>query len=255
VPEPSGLVRSRTHPGVLWTHGDSGNPAELFAVSERGRLLGRVDVRGAGAADWEDLAADDAGHLWIADTGNNSNTRRDLVVYRVPEPDPKDGGVDVDSTVRYAYPDQDGFPPPARSFDAEALFWADGTLWLLTKHRDDLRTTLYRFPATEGRVVLERIEDFEVGGDPDRHGGRVTGADLDPSGRRLAVLTYHAIFVFERPDDGRHWLSRPLRRIDLDQDVTDQCEGIAWDGDALLVANEDRALFRVVDPLHSARFP
>ncbi len=79
----------------------------------------------------------------------------------------------------------------------------------------------------------------------------MTGADLSSDGRRLAVLTYHAIFVFERPpgEAPSQWLSGASHRIGLVQPITQQCEAIAWDGDQLLVTNEGRAVMRLATPL------
>ena len=31
--------------------------------------------------DWEDLTQDDKGYIYIADTGNNNNKRRELDIY------------------------------------------------------------------------------------------------------------------------------------------------------------------------------
>src|SRR5688500_11577539 len=39
IPESSGVVASRKHPGVFWTHSDSGNGPAIFAVSRDGTLL------------------------------------------------------------------------------------------------------------------------------------------------------------------------------------------------------------------------
>lgn len=257
VDESSGLEASVRWPGVYWTLNDSGDQPRLFAVTGEGRLLRSVPVEGATNVDWEDLTQDEAGHLWIADTGNNGNRRQDLTLYRVPEPDPGgSGAVRVDRVIHVRYPEQRLFPDPAaRNFDAESLFWADGTLWLLTKHRSDLQTTLYRVPALEGSVALERVSTFDLGGDPDNHGGSATSADLDASGRWLALLTYHALFVFERPADGRQWLGQVVHRVDFDQRVTRQCEGVVWDAGEVVFTNEAGQVFRVTDPLSAARFP
>lgn len=257
VSESSGLVQSRAWPGVFWTHNDSGDGSRIFAVRRDGSLVREVLVEGASAIDWEDIAAGEAGRLWVADTGNNGNDRRDLTVYGLPEPDPAGtGAVRADRVIHVSYPDQHAFPDrQARNFDAESLFWADGTLWLLTKHRSDLKTTLYRFPSLDGDVVLERVQDFELGGDPNHYGGSATGADLDPTGRTLALLTYHALFLFDRPADGRSWLTGPVHRVDFDQSVLRQCEGVAWDGDDVVLTNEEGRLFRLVDPRRLTRFP
>lgn len=269
--EPSGLAASVAQPGVFWTHNDSGDGPVLYATTVDGRLLGRYVVEGASAVDWEAITVDDRGHLYIGDIGNNGNDRRDLVVHRVPEPTidraadrPASGTLRADRALRFYYPEQQAFPPEARNFDAEALFWAphpdtgEGTLYLLTKHRGDLRTVLYRFDRLDAEPQpLVARGSFEVGGDPDRYGGMVTGADLSPDGRHLAVLTYHALFIFARPAEGDDWLAHLANRVDLDQDVTVQAEAVAWHGAAVVFTNEQGAIFRVDDPLapRSERFP
>src|SRR4051794_18469518 len=75
VAECSALVASRRHPGVFWSICDSGNPAELYALTREGKLLAKYTVD-ATNVDWEDLAADDDGHLYIAETGNNEHRHR-----------------------------------------------------------------------------------------------------------------------------------------------------------------------------------
>lgn len=275
--EPSGLAASRSSPGVFWTHNDSGAGAVLYAVTADGRLLARYRIDGAAATDWEAITVGDDGFVYIGDIGNNGNARRDLTVYRVAEPvvaretaagsRPVEGILTVDRAIRFHYPEQRDYPPAARNFDAEALFWAPhpdtghGTLYLLTKHRGDRATVLYRFDALatpeSGSLALTARGAFTVGGDPDRYGGMVTDADATADGRLLAVLTYHALFVFERPAEGDAYLTLPRNRIDLDQDVTVQAEAVAWDGDTIVFTNEQGSIFRVDEPLapRSGRYP
>ena len=110
-----------------------------------------------------------------------------------------------------------------------------------------MSTTLYDNPNSGIRQTLpaQKLGVFDVGGDPDNFGGRVTGADdFSADGQYLAVLTYHAIFIFERPAQGMNFLANLKSRIALNQDICDQVEGIAWNGDALLFNNEDAEVFR-----------
>jgi len=270
IDESSGLTASRRYPGVFWTHNDSGDVPRLFAVDGRGRLRGVFAVEGASHVDWEAITADLSGNLYIADCGNNANARRDLTVYRLPEPTldgtggVSEGRVEVDRRVRFRYAAQRAFPDPdERNFDAEAVFWAphpdtgEGTLYLLTKHRSDTRTVLYRFDslAGEGVIDLHRVAEFDVGGDETPLGGRVTGADATPGGERLAVLTYHGLFVFRRPPTGDDYFTEPVTRIDFDPAVTKQTEAVAWHGDALLFSNEQGALFSIEEPEVQRHFP
>ncbi|MGK0361823.1 MAG: hypothetical protein ACI9U2_004141, partial [Bradymonadia bacterium] len=252
------LVASRRSPGILWTLNDSGGHPEIYAVREDGSLVGVVGVRGAQNVDWEAMTLDGAGNLWIGDIGNNGNRRRDLGLYVLPEPPPRDGVATVARFVPIEYPEQSEFPPEARNFDAEALF-ADGeTIYLLTKHRSNTNTVLYRLPpatppdeldAPDAPRAMERLAEFDVRGDPDEHGGMVTDAALSADGAHLAVLTYHSIFLFARPRQPGQWFELLVREVPLTPNRYRQCEGITWRGADLLITNEDGQIFTIQAPL------
>lgn len=243
---------SRTHAGVLWTHNDSGDAPRIFALDRRGQLLAEFPIEGASNVDWEDIAIDDAQHLYLGDTGNNASDRRDLVVYRIREPDPAapPGPVRVERALRFRYADQIAFPDPERDVDSEAMLWWDGALYLFTKHRSDTCSKLYRLPdePSEGERALEPLAVLELGGEPSSLAGNTSAADLSADGRYVALLTYPMLFVYERT--GPHPLpSGPVARIALDRRRTRQVEAIAWDGEALVIGNEQRQLFRIPTPL------
>ena len=259
IDESSGLAASRRHPDIFWTHNDSGGEPVLYATTATGKVVARTRVAGVENKDWEDVAIDDAGNLYIGDMGNNRNNRDDLAVYVIAEPDPALPSTTshVDRVIRFHYAEQRDAADPPDNFDAESLFWTQGRLYLLTKHRDDTRTVLYRFPVETGdeSVALEKVGEFDLGGDPDEYGGMATGADVTVDGERLVVLSYHAIFVFERPGDSDNYLRRLTKRIELDNDVTGQVEAVAWDGDAILFSNEDGELHRIADWRERGRYP
>ena len=73
------------HDSVLWSLNDSGNDPVLFGLSESGELLAKVTVLNSRNTDWESLAQDED-YLYIADTGNNLNSRSEFSIYRVPIP-------------------------------------------------------------------------------------------------------------------------------------------------------------------------
>lgn len=196
VEETSGLAESRSRPGVFWTHNDSGGDPVLYAVDAGGRLLGRVTVTGAAAVDWEDVAAGPcpAGNcLYIADTGNNDADRRELQVYRVPEPAVGAAATAPAERFILRYPDQPR--------DSEALFvLPDGTPYLVTKGRRN-PVELFRVPGplrNGARVVLQRVSGLSST-EPGRI-NQVTGAAATPDGERVAVRTYTGLYVFRTAD-------------------------------------------------------
>lgn len=196
IGESSGVAFSHADPGFVWTHNDSGGEARLYAVGPAGELVGTVDVRGATNRDWEDIAAGpcDAGWcLYVGDIGDNLGARREVVIYRLPEPDPASGRSGRADAFPVRYPDG------AR--DAEALFATpDSALYVISKGRNS-DIALYRYPPPlrEGEtVVLERVVTIAAG--EAELGGQVTGAGASPDGQWVAVRTYAALSLYRAAD-------------------------------------------------------
>jgi hypothetical protein len=204
--ESSGVVVSRTHPGLLWTHNDSGDEAFLYATDLEGHDRGRVRIPGVVPIDAEDLAdgpcpASRDRCLYLADTGDNGEARAWVALYAVPEPDPPAGPTDVER--RSAAPSELRFRYPDRPHDVEAVFvTASGTAYLVTKGRRG-GVAVYRLPraawAAGGVATAEFVQAVATG--PTVR--LVTGAALSPEGARVAVRGYGGIAFFAlRPDGG-----------------------------------------------------
>lgn len=257
--EVSGIVKSRVG-GFYWVHNDAGDDARLFAIDAAGTPLwppylnvaaandwpGHA-INGAWHFDWEDIALAD-GTLYIADVGNNGNARRDLGVYVVNEPDPRAiPKMRVLKHLPLRYPDQRSFPAAAWHFDCEAVFVADGELYFITKHRQPGQIEGWEAGAKLYRLDTEFTDRENVLTLVGRHDevALATGADLSPNGHTLAVSTYTALWLFDRPADGDNWFSGPTRKLALDRVFTRQLEAIAWESDdTLRLVNEQRDVFR-----------
>jgi len=243
--EISGLVASRQWPGVFWAHNDSGDETRIYPVGRDGRL--RVSARTADApgvlvagvanSDWEAIAVDASGHVIIGDVGNNSNGRRDLALHYVVEPEPTVGFTTVLRSVFFRYPEQTAWPAPRDDFnyDCEGIFTRGDVVYLVTKRRSDTLTRLYRLDAPQAGVVntLTALGTFDVR-------GRATAADATPDGRRLAVLTYDAIWLFEaKTPGGDDWFEGSVCWLPFTG--APGAEAICFDGpDTLLIGAEER---------------
>jgi len=245
----SGIVKSRKFPDTYWVHEDSGAAARIYPIrrdgtpiSPPGKAEPGVRITGASNVDWEDIAFNGRGDLIIGDIGNNRNLRRDLTLYFVREPDPEtDRQVPAYREVRFRYPDQRAFPPVERNFDAEALFWSGGAVHLLTKHRSDTDTKLYRFE-TYGPDISSELRLMERFGIK----GGVAAADSMGNGRRLVVLTNHDVWLFLRDRPEQALVESDIFRLPIN---IKRCEGICFDGAHLLLINEPGEIFEL--PLSS----
>lgn len=93
VNESSGICASRSADGIYYTHNDSGDTARFFKFNRKGEILGVYNVANVNpAVDWEDIASATLSgkpYIFCGDIGDNAGVRKQIFVYRVPEPAPQ----------------------------------------------------------------------------------------------------------------------------------------------------------------------
>lgn len=250
--EISGMAASRRHPGVLWVHNDSDDAPALYAVSERGERLARLDVEGVRNTDWEDLAAftlDGRAYLLIADTGDNGGLRRSLNLHVVAEPARiADGAAAPAWSIAFRWPDG------PRDCEAVAVDAGRGEILLIGKKRvppDLFRLSLRpRDPGMQtaeplghlAGVVQPSAEDLARAPRFGRYRAQIGGADLSPDGRTLAVLNYRTVYLYRR--QGKEGWGPAAARAPREVPFLwlPQAEAIAFGagGDTLWLASEGR---------------
>lgn len=238
--ESSGIAVSRAHPGIIWSHNDSGDDARFFALDSTGAAIAVFDVTGVEARDWEDMdlgpcpADATVTCLYLADIGDNVRRRDILTVHVVPEPDPAEGSGSVEplGRLRYLYPDQ--------SHDAEALAVGPaGDVVIVTKGRTP-DILLFHLDAAAFRAAVATDEPIRLGAgvrlpiEPDWDVGRVvTGASFRPDGGAIAVRTLSEVYFFAWP--GLEQAAPPCFLGNREP----QGEGVSWDpGGSLLLSSE-----------------
>lgn len=198
--ELSGLAASRTQPGVLWAVQDSGNEPQVFALGPDGADLGVVAVEGVDNRDWEDMAAGPDGLLYIADIGDNAETRAEVVILIVAEPEvdpsigalgPTPGSTPVVRSIVVRYPDG--------PHDAEALVHdpLSGELFVITKSLGGEGIVFRIVASLDGSPVMaEEVGRLRLG-----ILQAVTGADISADGSTIVIRTYTDVLVWDRAGD------------------------------------------------------
>lgn len=176
---------------------DSGNTAELFVLKENGELIKRVDVENATNRDWEDLASDGE-YLYIADIGNNANKRQNLCIYKVRIQDVLEKFSVRAEKIEIKYAEQKEFPPNDKDFkfDAEAIAYMDGKLWLFTKTNTkpwNGNSLVYQIPTISGEHLLKSSFSLHIG-DDGWWQDAITSADVFKG--KLFLSTYNRIIVY-----------------------------------------------------------
>ena len=235
IQEASGMVKSRRHPGIFWVLNDSGNAPTIFAVRADGSLAREFPIKAINI-DWESIAIDDLGRLYIGDIGNNDGRLPIRAIHRIAEPDPNKpafGKVAIDRTTYYRFAPED-------RFDAEALV-IDGEKALTVAKRFDKRLADVFELKLKATSIFEPILPKRTG-TLEEFREPVTGADLSRDGKRLAVCSYEVARVYERKNANDWRLIETFRFKGLGREGI---EAIAWDGDDLILAGENRGVFRL----------
>jgi hypothetical protein len=192
IKESSGVVASRRYADVFWTHNDGGGPKKqvLYAIDRKGNTRASFSVIDVTLHDWEDLAIDNAGHLFIGDIGNNNAKRKTLAVYEIDEPNPQAGAGSVSPKRAWKL----NFPQAP--FDCESLFvWKDQG-YVVSKVFDKARAQIFRFPLKETSepLTLELVATTKIK-------SPVTGADISADGTLLGLVAKNGAYVFRIDGD------------------------------------------------------
>ena len=236
IKESSGVVASRRYTDVFWTHNDGGGPKKqvLYAIDREGNTRAFFSVIDVTLHDWEDIAIDDAGHLYIGDIGNNDAKRHTLTVYEIAEPNPQaeTGSIAPKRAWKLKFP---GAP-----FDCESLFvWKDQG-YVVSKVFDKARAQIFRFPLKETNepLTLELVATTKIK-------SPVTGADISADGTLLGLVAKNGAYVFRIDGDVTRVIKANAHHTKL---KNEHIEGCCFVPQGLLATSERRMIFLFTDP-------
>ena len=235
IKESSGVVASRRH-SVYWTHNDGGGPKKqvLYAIDRDGKTRAAFPVIGVTLHDWEDLAIDSAGHLYIGDIGNNDSKRDALAVYEIDEPNPQAHAQRISPKRLW------NLKFPGAPFDCESLFvWKDYG-YVVSKMFSNARAQIFRFSLKETNrpLTLELVATTKIE-------SPVTGADISADGRLLGLVAKNGAYVFRIDGDVKRVSNANPHHTKL---KNEHIEGCCFVPEGLLVTSERRMIFLFTDP-------
>lgn len=238
LPEASGLADAGN--GKFWLHNDSGGEAVIYDIDSNGNFITQKTITNSENIDWEDLALNrQKNDLYIGDFGNNSNKRRDLKIYKAENINHNSADSIEARGINFSYPDQKEFPPAVtnRNFDCEAFVYFRDSLYLFSKNTfaGNGFTKRYQLPAEPGNYKAGLADSFYLG-------RPVTAADISPDGKRLALLTYGAVYIFSH-FPGHDFFYGNLLKINI---PLGQAEAITFtDDNTIYYATEEGFLYKI----------
>jgi hypothetical protein len=236
IKESSGVVASRRYADVFWTHNDGGGPKKqvLYAIDRGGNTRASFPVIGVTLHDWEDIAIDSAGHLYIGDIGNNDSKRDALAVYEIDEPNPQAGTGSIAPKRAWK------LKFPGAPFDCESLFVWKEQGYVVSKVFDNAHAQIFRFPLkdTNRPLTLELVATTKIT-------SPVTGADISADGTLLGLVAKNGAYVFSIDGDVARVSNANSHHTKL---KNEHIEGCCFVPEGLLATSERRMIFLFTDP-------
>ncbi len=163
----------------LITINDSGNNPILFYLDKNGNIAKERKIECCKNNDWESLAVDDE-FIYIADFGNNYDTRKNLSIIKIPIAE----NINESEIINFSYPEQKKFRRIYRrsEYDAEALISFEDKLLIFTKNKRKKITEIYSLPKNEGNYQAKKIGSLNTD-------SIVTGGDYDKATNTLALTS------------------------------------------------------------------
>jgi len=223
--EASGIDLSIQNKQVLWSHNDSGNKAEIYALNTEGQLLSTLTLKGVQNRDWEDIAVakdplSDISFIYIADIGDNNAKYKSIYVYRLKEPQltGKDDILQSNEikTIEINY--EDG------PRDAEAIFLEPNTgdIYLISKREEQVGLYRIAYPFNfMDKNIARRIASLPL--------TWVTAADLSSNGKQLLVKTYTGIYKYKTKLDDKKNITLSKEAKTMPYITEPQGEALCWD--------------------------
>ena len=194
IREASGLVASVNNSGMLWTHNDSGNAADIFLIDDKGEIKYTVHLSGIKNRDWEDITVgsgpeEGKTYIYIGDIGDNNAVYDEKILYRIEEPTfsgEADTALTRIDTIEFKLSDG--------KRDAEALIIDPVSKNLYVFSKRESRVNLYKISgplSTTETLTAERVLEglpFTL----------IVAADISQDGGEILAKNYDTVFYWKR---------------------------------------------------------
>lgn len=224
---------------LIWMVNDSGNKPILFGLNTKGEIKKELEIE-AKNHDWEDLASDPEGNIYIGDFGNNESKRKNLAILKVNASNlQSDASVEIER-ISFKYPDQEKFPPKKkkRYFDCEAFFFHNNSFYLFTKSRvkDDFgKTSVYKIPAKPGMHEAQLLGSYSNCSDLRCW---ITAADISNDGTKMVLLNQKSVLLFTN-FKGNDFFNGTIKEFPFSYES--QKEGISFKDDNTVYITDEKA--------------
>jgi hypothetical protein len=193
--EISGVAASRTNPGILYIHNDSGNPNQVYLTDGSGANKGTLTLTPVGNRDWEDIAVGPGpvagvNYIYVGDIGDNDSKYSSVFVYRFPEPDltgqtlPYIASINSVDIIALKYPNG---PRNAETLMVDPL---TRDIYIASKASNLSQIFVAKYPQnTSAATVMTPVVQLYF--------NKATGGDISPDGSEILLRSNELIWYWK----------------------------------------------------------
>ena len=224
--ETSGLTLMN---GKLYSFNDGGNSNEIYEINpENGQIISTIKVDFPNR-DWEAMT-NDGNNLYVGDFGNNGGKRTDLAIYKILD--------NSHQKISFKYKNQPhfSFKKDKHDFDAEAMIFKDGKIYLFSKEWASLKVSKYMInPDTEEEQSIEKTEEFKT---------NFLVTDAFYFNKKLYLVGYNKVakaflMIFDEDENGNFFSGKYTKYKLGSVFKYGQIEGVAVDEKGIYISGEE----------------
>ena len=166
---------------LYWVIEDAGNDNNLFALNSKGNIEKTITITNAKNKDWEDLATDSEGNIYIGDFGNNNHKRKEFVIYKVLNTNLSQEKTEAE-IITFK------LPKNAKSQDFESFFLWNNYFYVFSKN--ERHTDVFKIKNKTGGHVAELITTNKFKG----KNNKITSADISKDGKTIILLNHDKVW-------------------------------------------------------------
>lgn len=210
---------------IVWMIEDQGNAAKVYGFDlTQKHPLKIITVENAKNDDWEDLASDLDGNLYIGDFGNNSKKRKEFTIYKLTNIENIQNTVEA-KVISYTV------PKSMEKEDFESFFLYQGHFYIFSK--DDKKGTVIKVPNRMGNTEATIVSEFNLKGKDEA----ITSADISNDGTEIILLNHDKLWKLSN-FKGDDFFSGTVEKLPFENNT--QKEGLCYLTNNTVIITDER---------------
>ncbi|AUC83713.1 hypothetical protein [Lacinutrix sp. Bg11-31] len=208
---------------LYWVIEDAGNTNNLYALNSKGNIAKIITITNAKNKDWEDLATDNEGNIYVGDFGNNNHKRKKFTIYKVSN---------IENTKKEAEAEIINFtlPENTKSEDFESFFLWNNYFYVFSKNQK--HTNVFKIENKTGTQIAELVTTYKF----KEKNNKITSADISEDGKTIVLLNHEKVWQLSNFDN-EYFFGGEINSLSFKHDS--QKEGVSFLNNKTIIITDE----------------